>query len=96
MLKCFGVKNRGVAQLVARQFRVLEAASSSPATSTKKENRSLRVVLFFVKAVLWLELVLRSKMRVRISHPKIWKLAFKAQGADIFTFGENPATSTKG
>ena len=29
---------RGVAQLVARQFRVLEAASSSPATSTKKKN----------------------------------------------------------
>ena len=27
--------NRGVAQVVARQFRVLEAASSSPATSTK-------------------------------------------------------------
>ena len=27
---------RGVAQVVARQFRVLEAASSSPATSTKK------------------------------------------------------------
>ena len=29
-------KLRGVAQVVARQFRVLEAASSSPATSTKK------------------------------------------------------------
>ena len=40
-LKIKRVKNqhfRGVAQLVARQFRVLEAASSSPATSTKKTD----------------------------------------------------------
>ena len=27
---------------------------------------------------------------VRISHPKIWKFAFKAKGADIFAAGENP------
>ena len=37
---------RGVAQVVARQFRVLEAASSSPATSTKKSNRHPPVALF--------------------------------------------------
>ena len=30
---------RGVAQVVARQFRVLEAASSSPATSTNRKSR---------------------------------------------------------
>ena len=41
-------KLRGVAQLVARQFRVLEAASSSPATSTKKITDSpCGCLLFF-------------------------------------------------
>ena len=39
---------RGVAQLVARQFRVLEAASSSPATSTKKKEHPLRMLFLFV------------------------------------------------
>ena len=39
---------RGVAQLVARQFRVLEAASSSPATSTnKKESNHKGCSLFY-------------------------------------------------
>ena len=38
---------RGVAQLVARQFRVLEAASSSPATSTKKRTDIPCGCLFF-------------------------------------------------
>ena len=34
-------KLRGVAQVVARQFRVLEAASSSPATSTNPKGSHL-------------------------------------------------------
>ena len=38
---------QAVAQLVARQFRVLEAASSSPATSTKKRTDSPCGYLFF-------------------------------------------------
>ena len=33
--------------MVARQFRVLEAASSSPATSTKKHRWPLRLSVFF-------------------------------------------------
>ena len=50
-LKIKQVKNqhfRGVAQLVARQFRVLEAASSSPATSTKKTDIPFGMSVFFV------------------------------------------------
>ena len=49
--------------------RVLEAASSSPATSTKKREPLLpSASLFFllVEVAPGLELVLRSKMRVRI------------------------------
>ena len=38
---------RGVAQLAARQFRVLEAASSSPATSTKNQPKTSHFWLVF-------------------------------------------------
>ena len=42
---------RGVAQLVARQFRVLEAWSSNLHTSTKKKKRALVVLFFFLAGV---------------------------------------------
>ena len=42
---------RGVAQVVARQFRVLEAASSSPATSTKKAIGEQRSPMAFLLSV---------------------------------------------
>ena len=43
------IKHPGVAQVVARQFRVLEAASSSPATSTKKKRESNGLSLLFAR-----------------------------------------------
>ena len=89
---------RGVAQLVARQFRVLEAASSSPATSTKKEQTSLAVVCSFfllVEVVLpRARLCAKRRMRVRISRSKIDKLACQAKSKDIFAKGENPAKTS--
>ena len=63
-----------------------------PPLRPKKEQIALAVICSFFVVALRLELVLRSKMRVRISRSKIEELVLQAQSADIFAYGENPAT----
>ena len=42
------LKNGGLAHLVERQVRNLKVAGSSPVSSTKVENQSLRLIFFLL------------------------------------------------